>query len=186
MSPNFVSSPTIGNLLILVAAFIGVGGSYYLYKRRQADRREKIKNALQAEISQTSYLGGLVDAWENDGINPRVDPIPPDQLPNPDFIPTVVYEELASDLGLLEANEVQRIVEYYSILIYIKGLIDTIRTETPESTKPGEALAALLKKYDPMRDDLIKMLEGKIEPNEVKTADVYRTMDGEIEVSNPN
>lgn len=58
-----------------------------------------------------------------------------------------------------------------------------IRDEDPDSMHPHEALYGLLKKYSGMRKDLIKMLEGDLDPSEVQPTPVIRKLDGRVVVT---
>lgn len=177
---QFLNQPWIGNLFVLLAALIGVGGSYVVYQKRRNDEIKNLRSALKAEIKQMSYLGQLPEDWKSDGYVPPEHDIPTELVPPPDHISTTVYEENASKLGYLSSEETQKIVEFYGMISYIKSLMGLIRDENPDSMHPDEALYALLKKYNGMREDLIQMLDGDIEPDEVEPTPVIRTLKGRV------
>lgn len=180
---QLLNQPWIGNLFVLLAALIGVGGSYAVYRKRRRDEAKNLRSALKAEIEQMSYLEQLPDDWESAGYAPRENEIPPELVPPPEHISTTVYEENASKLGYLPAEETQRIVEFYGMITYIKSLMELIREEEPESMHPHEALYGLLKRYGGMREDLIRMLDGDLNPSEVEPTPVIRKLDGRVVAS---
>lgn len=57
---DILANPGVGNLLLLIAAIIGVGGSYWLYERRLDDRRDATRRTLKAEIESTALLDTLI------------------------------------------------------------------------------------------------------------------------------
>ncbi|MGQ3411555.1 hypothetical protein ACT4ML_04735 [Natrinema sp. LN54] len=177
---QLLNQPWVGNLFVLLAALIGVGGSYAVYWKRRRDEIKNLRSALKAEIEQMSYLGQLPEDWESEGYIPRKNRIPAELVPPPEHISTTVYEENASELGYLSAEETEKIVEFYGNVSYLKSLMTIIRDEDPDSMHPHEALYGLLKRYSGMREDLIKMLDGELEPSEVEPTPVIRKLDGRV------
>lgn len=177
---QLLPQPWVGNLFVLLAAIIGVGGSYLIYQKRRKDEVKNLKSALKAEIDQMSYLGQLPEDWASEGYVPREKKIPTELVPPPEHISTTVYEENASELGYLSAEETQKIVEFYGMISYIKSLMTLIREENPDSMHPHEALYGLLKRYGGMREDLIKMLDGDLDPSDVEPTLVIRKLDGRV------
>lgn len=175
---QLLNQPWIGN--VLLAALLGVGGSYAVYRKRRRDEIKNLRSALKAEIEQMSYIGQLPEDWKSAGSVPRENKIPTELIPPPEHISTTVYEENASELGYLSPKETQKIVEFYGMIFYLKSLIALIRDEDPDSMHPHEALYGLLKKYSGMRKDLIKMLEGDLDPSEVQPTPVIRKLDGRV------
>lgn len=178
--PQILNQAWVGNLFVLLAAIIGVGGSYAVYWKRRRYEIKNLRSALKAEIEQMSYLGQLSEDWESNGYVPRANKIPVELVPPPEHISTTVYEENASELGYLTADETQRVVEFYGMISYIKSLMSLIRHEEPDSMHPHEALFGLLKRYGGMREDLIKMLDGELEPSQVEPTPVIRKLDGRV------
>lgn len=178
--PQILNQAWVGNLFVLLAAIIGVGGSYAVYWKRRRDEIKNLRSALKAEIEQMSYLGQLPEDWESNGYVPRQNKIPVELVPPPEHISTAVYEENASELGYLTADETEKVVEFYGMISYIKSLMSLIRDEEPDSMHPYEALFGLLKRYGGMREDLIKMLDGELEPSQVEPTPVIRKLDGRV------
>lgn len=178
--PQILNQAWVGNLFVLLAAIIGVGGSYAIYWKRRRDEIKNLRSALKAEIEQMSYLGQLPEDWESDGHVPRENKIPTELVPPPGHISTTVYEENASELGYLTAGETRKIVEFYGMISYVKYLMDLLREEESDSMHPHEALYGLLKRYGGMREALIKMLDGELEPSEVEPTPVIRKLDGRV------
>jgi hypothetical protein len=177
---QFLNQSWVRNLFVLLAALIGVGGSYVVYRMRRRAEITNLRSALKAEIEQMSYLGQLPEDWESAGYTPQENMIPAELVPPPEHISTTVYEENASELGYLSAEETEKIVEFYGMISYIKSLRILIRNEDPDSMHPHEALFGLLKKYSGMREDLIKMLDGELDPHEVEATSVHLKLDGSI------
>lgn len=129
---DILSNPGVGNLLLLIAAIIGVGGSYGLYKIRLNDRRDATRRALKAEIESN----GILDTWIRQN-EPTGDP--PAQV----IQPTTAYEGHIDDIGLLTDQEIDLVGEFYSNSILLNDVIKWNRETdlkinlTPETIDRG-------------------------------------------------
>ena len=95
---EILSQPAVGNLLILFAAIIGVGGSWKIYQRRLSNRADSVRRSLISEIESN-------DIWN------EVD----DEAIIHDVYSTTVYESAGSDIGLLTDEEVSAVSEVYAL-----------------------------------------------------------------------
>lgn len=110
-----ISSNALGNVILLVAAVVGVLGNFLLYARKRHHRRGILRNSLHAEIRsmrpvvQSMHLQH--DAISMDPIDPR------------SFLVDSVYRASSDELGLLMESEVSAVVEFYSTAISIQRVI---------------------------------------------------------------
>lgn len=103
---NALANPGVGNLLLLIAAVIGVYGSYYLYNKRLNDRREAMRRALKAEMESAFLLDTMIRKGTVG-----------DEVPSDEIHPTTVYEATVDEIGLLTDKEIGLITEFYSSAI---------------------------------------------------------------------
>ncbi len=74
-------------------------------------------------------------ADQMDGIStdPSSRPLQPDDVPAPNSIPTVVYENNTGQIGLLgsffNTKELEEVVEFYSKVMRYKSIIEDVRNE---------------------------------------------------------
>ncbi|WP_410765649.1 hypothetical protein [Haloferax sp. DFSO60] len=110
-----LQSTALGNIILLVAAFVGVAGNYWLYLRKQDRRRVNLRQALYAEMSSMKPVVRAIDK-EHDVIT--MDPIDPRS-----FVVDYIYRSSSDELGLLSEEEVAAIVDFYSTAISIQDLV---------------------------------------------------------------
>jgi hypothetical protein len=124
---RILANPGVGNLLLVVAALIGVLGSYMLYSIRLDDRRKSARRAFKKEIGTAS----LLDTWIREADSEQ-------DIPAQKIHPTTVYEQNVEDLGLLSDQEVDILVEFYSQLISVNDMLEyNRRLETEVAMKQG-------------------------------------------------
>lgn len=112
---NLFQSRAVGNLALLLAAIIGVGGNFYLYRHKRKKRRQKLREAIHAELSSMKPVVNSI-AKQKDIV--RMDPVDPRS-----FLVSTVYDSSSDDLGLLSDEEVVSIVDFYSTGKSIQRLI---------------------------------------------------------------
>lgn len=122
---KFLANPGIGNLLLLLGAVIGVGGSYWVHLRRLENRKKATRTALKAELSSMTFL----DRWIDDM----------DAIPQQRVLVTSAYEANAEYIGLLTDEEVEKITSFYSQAILINDMVEInrdikLKTELKENT----------------------------------------------------
>lgn len=105
-----LGNPAVGNLLILLAAIVGVLGSFFLYSHKRDMNREKLRRGLLTELESMEYL----ERFSDDSV-----------IPHTGVLITTVYENNSSDLGLLTSSELEDVVSFYSKALLLKSLITT-------------------------------------------------------------
>lgn len=121
-------SPTISALSILLGVFVSFSSAILIYIVRQYWERKKLYRALLTEVEE---MDGLELCANQMG---RIDPPPnrklkPSDVPTEDSIPTTVYENTASKIGLLAGirrNELKGTVQFYSKILRYKSIIQKI------------------------------------------------------------
>lgn len=108
---DLLSQRAVGNLFLLLAAIIGVGGSYGLYWKRQKDRRDRLRHALKAELEAMDFFNQWPNEFE-------------DTVPSHSILSTKTYEANADGLGLLSKKEIDAIVDFYTSARIIQDQID--------------------------------------------------------------
>ena len=97
---DVLTSPLLGNLLILIAAIIGVGGSYWIYRIRRNDTKRKTRRILKNEMESMWFF----DDWQN-----RMNSAPANQV-----AVTSAYRSNAGNIGLLTDEEIEYITQFYT------------------------------------------------------------------------
>lgn len=115
MELGILAEPAIGNLFLLVAAVIGVGGSWGLYFYRRKKTRETIRRSILKELESMEFSDQLEEAG---GAS---------DLPYSGVLVTKTYEQNSSDVGMLSSEEVESIVSFYSDAITLKTLFKSRR-----------------------------------------------------------
>lgn len=105
---DLLGNTAVGNLLILLAAIIGVGGSFGLYRYQRGKKREKLRRGLLTELENMEYLENLSDE---------------SVVPHTGVLVTTVYENHSADLGLLTSSELEDVVSFYSKATLLQSLI---------------------------------------------------------------
>lgn len=112
---HILSSQALGNLILLIAAFVGVGGNYWIYLKKRKKKREKLRQSLIAEIS---CMRDVVHSMKRQSDVVTMDPLDPRS-----FLVDSVYQASSDDLGLLTDEEVRAVVEFYTTAISIQRVI---------------------------------------------------------------
>jgi len=120
---EILSNPITGNILLLLAAIIGVLGSYSIYKIRLNDRRKSARRALTAELESMSILTQWAEGMYD--------------VPTQRLFPTVAYEAHLENIGFLSDEEAEKLTSFYSQAIILDDLVElhreTIRTASMRS-----------------------------------------------------
>lgn len=103
------SDQIVDFLSLFIPAMIGVGGSLYLYHRRQSDRQSRLRDALYAELKGMEYL----QKWPDVGTT----------VPAYDFTSTYIFEKNADNMGLLSKKEVESVVDFYTRVNSVRDLL---------------------------------------------------------------
>lgn len=150
---ELLAAPALGNLFILLAAFVGLGGSLYLYRRRREDLRSRLRLAFLVEMEETRKFTEALEELE--------DPA----MVDPEYIPTTMYEENASELGTLSAEEVKALTRFYSMAIMLKEQIRRVKRgdydDTHERKELLEMLANNIGTLNDIRRATIERVRGK-------------------------
>lgn len=103
---EIAQNEAFGNILLLIAAIIGVAGSYYIYYIKMEHQRKTLRIALLSEIlsmeEMVRELAFQSDLNEMETVQPEI------------FLTNNIYDGNADKIGLLTEDEVKAIVEFYS------------------------------------------------------------------------
>jgi len=117
----------------LIGVFASVFAALLVYFARQWWEKRKLRKALLTEVSQMKGLKNCADRMAEISNDPSSRPLQPDDVPAPNSIPTVVYENNTGRIGLLGSfcgtSELTNAVEFYSKVIRYKSIISDIRNE---------------------------------------------------------
>lgn len=104
-----LETPPFRDLVVLLAALVGVGGGYLLYRKQGADTAEKLRYALHAEVGK---MGDQIytEASQMKSAELTEDPYLPEESP---IVPTV-YRNNAGELGRLTKDEVEALTSFYT------------------------------------------------------------------------
>lgn len=118
-SPNRIIGPfSIDNLIILVAAVIGLLGSYTIYRLRIRTRRRRLRKALRGEIKSMApgvYEKARIMAAEDRETDFYVPPNP---------VTMTVFRNNSGEIGLLSDGEVEKITAMYSKAEVVRQLVE--------------------------------------------------------------
>jgi len=178
--PVALQASLITGIITLLGVVIGQTAIEYRRNTQKQEEIDAIKAALKSELKQMQYIDELPDDWKSSEKVTSDGQIPIEMIPPAEHISTTIYNENASELGKLQADEVEKLVEFYGNIEYVKSLITDIRKNEPESENPYEGLWALLISYRGMRKDLIQMLDGDLEPENVNSSQVIKKFGGEL------
>ena len=103
---NTLQNPAVGNLFLLFAAIIGVGGNYWLYIKKRSHRRDTLRLALLSEL--TSMQPTIRDL-DYQSSSAEMDTGHPEY-----FLSNNVYDGNSGNLGVLTEEEVIAIVDFYT------------------------------------------------------------------------
>jgi len=157
-----LKSPATGNAFLLIASVIGVPGSYFLYKKRRKDSRLKLKRALASELEQMDQIPVTAENLENLSNEPPESRLTASLVPPAETFPTTVYEENAPELGLLEEETLDEVVNFYTKLIQHKGIIQGVRSDPEDVPMPDhEKIADEFPELVDRRKSLISKLSSE-------------------------
>ena len=108
-----LSGPAVGNLLILIAAIVGVGGSYYIYHIRIEDRRNSARRALKSELESMTFFTQWIEGSGN--------------IPSHSVCSTRAYDANIENIGLLTNEEIDSLTSFYSSAILIDDILKSNR-----------------------------------------------------------
>lgn len=154
---DVLNSRALGNVALLLAAVIGIGGNLYLYWYKRDKRRTKLRRALYAEIHS---MEPVVRAMERQHDAITMDPIDPRS-----FLVDSVYQSSSEDLGLLTGEEVSAVVEFYSTAISIQRVVGEDYHVAYEQVDRRDLLfkletaASLLKKFGEFDSESLESIE---------------------------
>jgi hypothetical protein len=94
------ASILLNALALFIPAMIGVGGSYWIYSKRQADLEHALREGLLAEMGEIEYL----EKWPHTNKD----------VPAFNFLSLSIYESNSDSLALLTDSEVRAVVQYYT------------------------------------------------------------------------
>lgn len=145
-----MSESLIQFLSLFIPAIIAVLGSYWIYQKKLAQRREALRWALLSELVFMETL----EAWPKEREDPRVIPIQ-------DLVPTTVYKSNTDKLGLLSTEEIASVVRFYSTAELVNQGIRGAHRERELSEKGTEINAASL------HQDIVSLKEQRERAREV-------------------
>jgi len=114
-----LSTPGVGNFLLLLASIIGVAGSYTIYKIRIRDRKAAARRAIKSELESMTVLSVWVESAPG--------------IPKQPILPSSAYESHLTDIGLLTDEEAERITGFYSNVEGLESMIEINREIQVES-----------------------------------------------------
>jgi len=154
-----LKNPATGNAFLLIASVIGVFGSYSLYKKRRRDSRVKLKRALATELEQMDQIPVTADNLQNLSNEPPESRLTSSSVPPAETFPTTIYEENAKELGSLEEDTLDEVVNFYTKLIQYKGIIQGVRRDHEDVPMPDhEKIADEFPELVDRRESLISQL----------------------------
>lgn len=165
------SSFNISSFLgLFIPGLITVGGSFYIYNRRRRDKRERLRAALRAELVQMHHIEKLPEKWEDAGFDPDGDnkKLDASVVPTSSHISTHVYEANVNSLGELETDEVEAIVEFYTMILYLKDIMDMISGGEDVPSDGHSTLFKQMDAYSEYRSNLVSMIDGETDPAELE------------------
>jgi hypothetical protein len=156
---QILAHPAVGNAALLIASVIGVAGSFLLYQKRRSDSREKLERALATEVGGMEQIPKTASTLQSLSNEPPESRLSASSIPPAETFPTTVYEENASDLGLLSEEDLNEVVEFYSELLQHKGIIEGVRNDPEEVPMPDhekivQEFPDLVDKRDSLRRQL--------------------------------
>ena len=116
-------------LSVLIGAGATLVAGLLVYWKRQSDKRENLRRALEQEIEgMQGPLKGFAGASDSDS-GPSGD-----ILPEINFVTSVVYQNNTQHLGLLTDSEVKAVGDFYNSIIQLGRSLDMLN-EHDEPTK---------------------------------------------------
>jgi hypothetical protein len=110
---DLLANPAVGNLLILIAAIVGVGGSYYIYHIRLENRKKSARRALKSELESMTFFTQWIEKSES--------------IPQHSITTTMAYESHIETIGLLNDAEIDKLTTFYSSAVHIDKILESNR-----------------------------------------------------------
>lgn len=124
---NVLSNPAVGNLLLVIAAVIGIFGSYGIYLKKKKDKKTALRSALKTELESNEVFDSWIQTADGE-----------DGAPSHLIQPTAAYESNTGNLGLLTDEEVEVITRCYSTAMIMNDVLNWNReVELRTSLKQG-------------------------------------------------
>lgn len=150
---------SIDNLIVLVAAIVGVLGSFLVYRHRLNIRKKKLRVALSSEISimasDVFHVARILEAEKVDK-NTKLY-IPVDPITNDIFLGNV------TDLGLLKEEEVEEISEIYSRASSVRQQVSNLQSVDSPTAPDVRKLRSDIIELNNMIVDTIRTFGKNIE-----------------------
>lgn len=144
----------------LVGIFASVGAALIVYTARQGWERRKLRKALLTEVEEMKGIQRCANRMEEISKDPSSRTLQPDDVPSPDSIPTIMYENNAGQIGLLgsffRTEVLEEVVEFYSEVARYKSIIADVRKEEA-SVADQENLYDNISEIATKRNEIIKM-----------------------------
>lgn len=121
------SAVTMADLVVLLAAIVGVGGSFLLYRVRRIHEADRLRNALYAEVGK---IGDEIFevALRMESAKLVGEPYLPEESP----IVVTAYENNAGELGRLTPGEIESLASFYTAAVLVdERLQPAMRSDDP-------------------------------------------------------
>jgi hypothetical protein len=165
---------TVGTILELTSTigllglFGTLGTAVWRYRRRQNDKREAVKRAIFTELLSTDHLDRAYSVALGDEAKDYHVDIETDLdsgIPVNQFLSTKIGLSYSDDFGLLEDNEIEAVIAYYSEAENLREVIRTKRTfemsmkegHDDLCTELGGIIAGEIQAVKERRDRLLRM-----------------------------
>lgn len=156
---------TVSGFVVFSTAVIGVGGSYYIYRRRRQDTEQRLCQAVFAEIA---LVGDQIYAEVRDMTVSQLD----SELYVPDESPIVLnaYRNNAGEIGRLSQDEVEKLTSFYTLATIVRPRIErVIQRDDVEAVEVSRLRTRLIKLFN-RRNAAIEAMKQELSrpPVEVK------------------
>ncbi len=174
-------------LSILGGVAVSFGSAILVYVARQVWERKKLERALLTEVEE---MDGIKDcaAQMSRIAAPPGRQLRPDDVPTSDSIPTTVYRNSTSKIGLMggfrRGEELRGVVRFYSKVLRYKSIIRDIEQSVPASgatTDGGARSRAATKFNSAVSDNDQEQLYNDIESLEAVRQDIIETKSFDVE-----
>jgi len=130
------------DLSLFLPAIIAVLGSFGLYLFKQSQQRRRARTAIRTEVNNMADFSELQSDLQDldDEQKPPNDDLDREIVPTAESVPTMNYENLSSQLTLLDEAEYEAIVELYTLLSEHKPVLQKIHSENDVPMKNQEDL----------------------------------------------
>lgn len=139
----------------IIGAVIGVIGSFLVLALRHQLRKRRLRKALRAEIrtmAEDLYRYAETVA----GKEPDAIVVPPDPVLR------TIFENNASELGMLSGKEVKQLTQFYGLAEAVRQRISTLSSESNPPAYELQVLRRDLIQLNNRKNSVLEALEGKI------------------------